>query len=120
VRAAAGVGGDRGLATIWVLTACGLLIAVAMGALAVAQVVLLRHHLGSAADNAALAAAARVLDGDECRAASRVAAAHGVRLDVCVVDTGGTVLVRVSAPAPGLVARMVPRMEGRARAGPAE
>ena len=115
------LGDEHGLATVWVLAGCLLLLAAAAAALTLAQVVVLRHHLSSAADNAALAAAARTFnDGDGCRTAVRVAAAHRVRLDHCEIEAhGSAVAVQVSATAPGLVARVVPRMVAQARAGPA-
>ncbi|MET0741267.1 MAG: Rv3654c family TadE-like protein [Candidatus Nanopelagicales bacterium] len=110
---------ERGLATIWVLTWCGLLCAMTAAGMALAQVVILRHHLSSAADSAALAAAGTTVDGDGCRTAARIATAHGVRLDRCDIDgDGSTVTVRVSAPTPGLVGGVIPRMTGQARAGP--
>lgn len=61
-----------------------------------------RHRAESAADLAALAAAARIgVDGTGCAVARRVAAANGGQLRSCTADLGpdwrnGTVVVRVA------------------------
>ncbi|MFH9685788.1 Rv3654c family TadE-like protein [Streptomyces sp. NPDC021019] len=83
----AGLGGDRGVATVWVaVTAAGLCTVFAV-VLALGQAVVARHRAGGAADLAALAAADRALEGTvaACATARRVALAQGAVLVRCVV-----------------------------------
>ncbi|MFJ8975052.1 MULTISPECIES: Rv3654c family TadE-like protein [Streptomyces] len=83
----AGLGADRGMATVWVaFTAAGLCTVFAV-VLALGQAVAARHRAGGAADLAALAAADRALDGAvvACGAARRVALAQGAELVRCAV-----------------------------------
>ena len=82
-----------------------------------AVVVIARHRAASAADFAALGAAAWVIRGSSaaCGRAEELARAGGARLDSCEV-IGMDVRVTVSLPAGVLGARAT----GRARAGPAE
>ncbi|MFE7464884.1 Rv3654c family TadE-like protein [Streptomyces sp. NPDC057499] len=82
------VGGDRGLATVWVAMTTATLCAVFAVVLALGQVVVVRHRAGGAADLAALAAADRALRGPEeaCAAAGKVAAAQGAAVVRCAVS----------------------------------
>ncbi|MFJ3556172.1 Rv3654c family TadE-like protein [Streptomyces anulatus] len=84
---AAGLGTDRGMATVWVaVTAAGLCTVFAV-VLALGQAVAARHRAGGAADLAALAAADRALEGVvvACETASRVALAQGAEVVRCAV-----------------------------------
>ncbi|MFH9654908.1 Rv3654c family TadE-like protein [Streptomyces anulatus] len=83
----AGLGADRGMATVWVaVTAAGLCTVFAV-VLALGQAVAARHRAGGAADLAALAAADRALEGVvvACETARRVALAQGAELVRCAV-----------------------------------
>lgn len=83
----AGLGADRGVATVWVaVTAAGLCTVFAV-VLALGQAVAARHRAGGAADLAALAAADRALEGEvvACETARRVAVAQGAVLLRCAV-----------------------------------
>ncbi len=118
VRGAAAGGrrrdGDRGAATVWTAFAVCALCVVFGAVLALGQAVAVRHRAGGAADLAALAAADRVLWGEQvaCAAAGRVAAAQGAELVECgVAGAEAEVTTRVVR---GLWAPAV-----RARAGPA-
>lgn len=107
-------GRDDGFATIVVLALCGVL-AGAGGMVAVlGQIAVARHHAASAADLAALAGAARALEGSTpaCTAAATVARRNGATLTSCVLD-GLVVTVTVQGRAGrwGVVT-------SRARAGP--
>jgi len=113
---------DRGAAAVWVLGCGAVVLAVGLLVLVRSLAVLARHRAETAADLAALAAAARIgVGGDPCAAAGSVAAANDARLRSCVVTLGaggrsGTVRVTVIARAdlPGTGAEMV---TARARAG---
>lgn len=96
---------DRGSATIWVIGCILLLLLVATVGLLRALAVLARHRAESAADLAALAAAARIGTSEPiCPAAAQWAALNGADLVGCELDLGadgrsGTVRVRVRAVA---------------------
>lgn len=104
-RAFAAARGDRGSATIWVLACVLLVLTVLMISLVRAAAVLARHRAESAADLAALAAAARIgTSGDPCAAAEASARHNAATLISCDVDLGpdgrsGTIRVRVSTSA---------------------
>ena len=92
------------------------LISVALGGVWIGAAVLARHRAQSAADLAALAAAARLAAGPSaaCRAAATLTAASGATLRRCdVVDLD--VVVAVSVQAGGLIGG---RATAVARAGP--
>jgi secretion/DNA translocation related TadE-like protein len=75
---------DRGSASIWLLTCCALLLAVAFGGSVRAAAVVIRHRAESAADLAALAAAGQIgVSGGVCAAAARIAAANGASVLRC-------------------------------------
>jgi secretion/DNA translocation related TadE-like protein len=96
--------GDRGSATIWVLTCCVLLAVVAGVGTARGLAVLARHRAESAADLAALAAAGQIgVSEHECAAARQVAAQNGAALHQCSLrlspdGRSGMVSVAVSLP----------------------
>ncbi|MER6644724.1 Rv3654c family TadE-like protein [Streptomyces anulatus] len=83
----AGLGADRGMATVWVAVTAAGLCAVFAVVLALGQAVAARHRAGGAADLAALAAADRALEGVvvACETARRVALAQGAELVRCAV-----------------------------------
>jgi secretion/DNA translocation related TadE-like protein len=93
---------DRGSATIWVLAAATLVLALATAVALRTAAVLARHRASAAADAAALAAADQIGVGDQpCAAAARSAAANGARLLTCTPDLAvdgrsGTVTVIVA------------------------
>jgi secretion/DNA translocation related TadE-like protein len=81
---------DRGSACIWVLTVSAVLIAAALVVATRGGAVLARHRAESAADAAALAAAAQIGVGpDPCQAAGRLAAANHARISRCTLHLAG-------------------------------
>lgn len=111
---------DDGFATVWAAGAVvGLLVVLGLlawlGAAAVA-----RHRATSAADLAALAAAAYASDGPSaaCGRARLVTGRMGARLGTCELS-GLDALVRVTVQPPGLLSEFGPA-EARARAGPVD
>jgi secretion/DNA translocation related TadE-like protein len=92
-----------------------LLIIVMVAGAQIGAAVVVRHRVTGAADLAALAAAARLTEGDEsaCEQGRRAAAANRAELTSCTVS-GWEVVVEVSAITPFGPAN------ARARAGPAE
>lgn len=109
---------DHGSATIWVLTASAVVLAVTLAVTSVATAYAARQRAAAAADLAALAGATRVLGPDACATAQRVAAANGARLAACA-DDGTSVLVTAVADLPGALTALAPGATARARAGPA-
>ena len=76
---------ERGSASIWVVACCSLTAMLAVVGVLRASAVLVRHHVESAADLAALAAAGQIgAGGDPCTSAAAIAAANRVRLVSCV------------------------------------
>ena len=110
---------ERGSATVLVLAA-GVLLALAAAVLtSLGAVGVARHRAGTAADLAALAAAARALSGQDaaCTAARSVAHDVGAELRSCTVD-GRTAVVVVEVRPPGRLGELG-AARSRARAGPA-
>ena len=109
----------RGSGTVLVLAGVGLLAMVAATVVVVGTAVVARHRAQSAADLAALAAAAHALDGEQaaCSRAAAVARAGGAELVACRL-TGDVVDVVTTVRPRGLAGR-VGVARGRARAGPA-
>ena len=109
---------DAGVATVLTLALAGVLAASGLVGVLLAGAVAARHRAESAADLAALDAAAHVVDGPDsaCRAAARTARANGGRVVECDVD-GEVVDIRVAAGYPGPLAGLGPAT-ARARAGP--
>ncbi|WP_329788172.1 Rv3654c family TadE-like protein [Lentzea sp. DG1S-22] len=108
-------GRERGSAAVSGVVAMLLLIIVAAGGARIGSAVVARHRVTGAADLAALAAAARLVEGDEsaCEQAKRVALENSAELTGCTVN-GWEVVVEVSAATP------FGPVNARARAGPAE
>lgn len=76
--------GERGSATLWLVSGCLLLFLAGSVVTVRASAVLARHRAETAADLAALAAATRIGTGtDPCAAARGIAAANGARLVAC-------------------------------------
>ena len=108
---------DRGVATVFMCMGAALVLAVTALAIHLGAAVLARQRAETAADLAALAGAALVLQGPDlvCAGVVRVAGANSAMVDSCVVQ-GTDVLVAVAAsvqagPISGTVV-------ARARAGP--
>ena len=106
---------DAGLATIWAAWTVAALVALGGLVLTIGAVASARHRANSAADLAALAAAAYGPWGEEhaCGLARWVTDRMSVRLTVCQL-TGWVVRVEVVAAVSGLG-----QVTARARAGPA-
>lgn len=76
--------GERGSATLWLISGCLLLFLAGSVVTLRASAVLARHRAETAADLAALAAATRIGTGtDPCAAARRIATANGASLLAC-------------------------------------
>lgn len=109
------IAGEEGAATVLVVAMAGVLMFVMVGLSAAGGLVTAQRRAQSAADLAALAAAA-ALDADACAEALGAATANAARLDGCAVDAS-TVRVTVSVAGPTLPGRRV-RVSAEARAGP--
>lgn len=110
--------GQRGSASLWLLTVGLVLVLVGSAGAFVAAAHLARHRAGTAADLAALAGAARIFDGPEaaCARATELTMLNHGRLVRCVTE-GLEIQVTVEVPVVG------PPGTGRvatahARAGP--
>jgi secretion/DNA translocation related TadE-like protein len=105
---------DSGAATVWAACVIAALMALGVALMAVGAVASARHRANSAADLAALAAAAYGPWGEEyaCGQASWVVDQMNLRLSECRM-TGWTVRVEVAAAISGLG-----RITARAKAGP--
>jgi secretion/DNA translocation related TadE-like protein len=116
LRPSSRVSEDRGAATVFAAILVAALLTVTVGGFAVGSVVLARHRAQSAADLAALAAAAQMPAGRQaaCRRAQTIASAMRVTVQRCDV-TGLDVMVTVSAET-GL--RLGRQALAAARAGP--
>jgi secretion/DNA translocation related TadE-like protein len=112
-------GRDEGSATLWVVCAMAVVVAVGGACAAVGTVTVDRHRADAAADAAALAAAADVLAGQSgaCAAGAVIAKADGATLTRCGL-AGAAAQVEVTVALPGLLGRFGVAV-GRARAGPA-
>ena len=96
--------GDAGAASVFAAFAMLALLSLTVLGVQVGGAVVARHGAQSAADLAALAAAAALSQGeDACTAARHVVSGNGARLAECTVE-GSTVVVRaaVTLPVPGL------------------
>ena len=110
--------GDRGSASVWVLAAGVVIVAIAAAFASAGSAIVARHQAGGAADLAALAGAAYVVEGvaPACEEATRVALANGGRLLSCQLD-GWDVVVTVAVTPKG-PAGLVGSARASARAGP--
>ncbi|MHB1614319.1 MAG: Rv3654c family TadE-like protein [Actinomycetes bacterium] len=112
--------GDRGSASLWVLAFATAVLFVGVAGLGMAVVLVDRVRAASAADLAALSAAA-VLDAGPavvCARAGAVSRANGAQLLECLVLPGPSAQVLVGVELPGALRRLGPVL-GRVRAGPA-
>ncbi len=110
--------GQRGSATVWVLTVCAVLAVIGLAAVLVGAAAVARHRAGAAADLAALAGAARAVAGaDACGTAARIAGANAAELTACAATPGAVVDVEVSVPV-RLGGLGVFSATARSRAGP--
>jgi secretion/DNA translocation related TadE-like protein len=109
---------DRGSATVWLLAALLVLITAGGGALAEAMTAATRQRAATAADLAALAAAAdRSADPRAgCTRARTIGAANGARLIGCRVQDG-IADITVAVRLPGFLTTLG-SLPARARAGP--
>jgi secretion/DNA translocation related TadE-like protein len=92
---------DSGSASVWLLSCCALVGLVAAVTVARGVAVLARHQVESAADLAALAAAAQIgTNHDICTAARRIALVNGARMTGCrfrIAPDGRAGSVRIDA-----------------------
>ena len=111
--------GDRGVATVYAALGIVVLLAVTGLAIQLGAATVARQRAETGADLAALAGAAKVLQGPDvvCAQVVRVASANGVDVQSCEV-TGTDVLVLVVARAG--VGPFAGTATGRARAGPVD
>jgi secretion/DNA translocation related TadE-like protein len=110
--------GERGSATVLVVALAAVLLVVAAGIALVGAATVARHRAESAADLAALSAAAHALEGDvaACRWAATAARRSGGELVACRLDDAvADVVVRARLATP---AARFGAATSRARAGP--
>jgi secretion/DNA translocation related TadE-like protein len=107
--------GDAGSGVIWVLAMVAVVVLAAIPLLGIAEVRVARSRAATAADLAALAAAALLPDPIACTQAERIATAHRTRLVGCRV-AGLTVDVEVTALVPWRWGSA--EVSARSRAGP--
>jgi len=112
--------GDRGSASVYVLTAAAVSLLAGMAATVVGSAVVARHRAGAAADLGALAAAssAHQGSGSACAAARRVVRANGARLAGCQL-TGADAVV-IAAVSPTILGDEWGEARVTARAGPVD
>lgn len=109
---------ERGAATVLAVSFLGVLLLVGSALAVVAGLVVAHRTAQSAADLAALAGAAAIVDGaDPCPPAARLAAHNGARLVGCSV-TSREVTVEVTVPGPRWLGQSHD-LTAQARAGPA-
>lgn len=111
---------DDGMATILAAGVIAVLMSLVVLGLHLGAAVLTRHRASSAADLAALSAAAQLVTDPDlaCRRAEWVATRLGVRLSTCRVQ-GWEAFVEVSAQPPGWLS-VFGAVGAHARAGPVE
>lgn len=109
---------DHGAATIWTAGAVAALLGITTLVVWLGSAAATRHRAESAADLAALAAAAFAVEGVQvaCGKAGWVADRMRVELRACRLD-GWNAQVEITAAPPGVLAGFGPA-EARARAGP--
>ncbi|HKD97003.1 MAG TPA: Rv3654c family TadE-like protein [Micromonosporaceae bacterium] len=110
---------DQGSATVWVLSACVLVVSIGLACVVAVAAVVGRHRAQAAADLAALAGARYAALGEAaaCAAAGAVVDANGARVTACRLD-GLDLVVSVAVEVPGAPAALGPA-RATARAGPA-
>jgi secretion/DNA translocation related TadE-like protein len=111
--------GDRGYATVWLVTAIAVVCVAAGVAVSVGVVTLERHRAAAAADAVALKVAMAAVQGTEvaCRDGAAIGRLDGATLTGCRLS-GSVASVEVTVRLPGPFARFGVAT-GRARAGPA-
>ncbi|HYZ35398.1 MAG TPA: Rv3654c family TadE-like protein [Pseudonocardiaceae bacterium] len=112
-------GDDRGIASVWAAVAITVLVSIGACGLQLGEALVARHHAESAADLAALAAAAHILPGEQyaCGEARRVTERMRVTLVSCRTHDWD-VLIDVAARPPGWLGTLG-TATAQARAGPA-
>jgi secretion/DNA translocation related TadE-like protein len=111
------VSDQRGVATVIGLCMASVLMTIGLAAAWVGGTVVQHRAAQSAADLSALAGARAVQRGESgCAAAAAIAVANAATLSRCDV-IGDHVWVDVEVPGPALLGK-VPRLGGRAHAGP--
>ncbi|MGB8995306.1 MAG: Rv3654c family TadE-like protein [Pseudonocardiaceae bacterium] len=112
------VEGDRGVATVWAAGAIAVLVSVAVFGLHLGEAMIVRHHVESAADLAALAGAATVVAGEQyaCAQAHRVTDRMRVQLTSCQIR-GWDILIEATAHPAGALGTLA-AATATARAGP--
>ena len=109
---------ERGAATLLAVSFLGVLLLVGSALAVVGGLVVAHRTAQSAADLAALAGAAAIVDGvDPCPAAARLAADNGARLQRCTV-VSREVTVEVTVPGPRWLGQSHD-LTAQGRAGPA-
>ena len=118
-RGATGSCRDRGSATVAVVGVVAVMLAMTVGALMVISAVVASHRAQSAADLAALGAAAALVRGEPaltaCAFAGAVASRNGAGLVTCQSDPDLSVTIEVRVPA---TMTHVGTATARSRAGP--
>jgi secretion/DNA translocation related TadE-like protein len=118
-RGATGSCRDRGSATVAVVGVVGVLLAMTVGGLMVISAVVASHRAHSAADLAALGAAAALVRGEPaltaCAFAGAVASRNGAGLVTCQSQPDLSVTIEVRVPA---TMSHVGLASARSRAGP--
>ncbi|TYL49912.1 flp pilus-assembly TadE/G-like family protein [Nocardioides sp. BGMRC 2183] len=110
--------GERGAASVLVVSLCGVLLLLGAGMGVVAAILVDHRRAQSAADLAALAGATAIGDGGEaCSSAAAVAELNGAALTACAVE-GQDVVVDVIVSGPRWLGQ-TGDLVARARAGPA-
>jgi secretion/DNA translocation related TadE-like protein len=104
---------------VWTLAVGLVTVVIAMAVAAAGAVIVARHRAQAAADLAALAGAARAVEGETaaCARAGEIAAANGARLRSCRL-TGWDLTVSTEV-SPAQVAAVAGAATASARAGPA-
>jgi secretion/DNA translocation related TadE-like protein len=109
---------DRGVATVWAAGAIAVLVSIAVFGMHLGEAMVVRHHVESSADLAALAGAATVVAGEQyaCTQARRITDRMRVQLASCQVH-GWDVVIEATAHPAGWLGTLG-TATGRARAGP--
>jgi secretion/DNA translocation related TadE-like protein len=111
-------GQDRGAATVWLLAAGLVMVAMGVAAAAFGTATVARHRAQAAADLGALAGARRAVEGSAsaCARAAEIVTANGGRLAACSLDGFDLTITVDLAVSP--VRGIARTAHGSARAGP--
>ncbi len=109
---------DRGSATVWLLAAGLLLVAMGVAGAAIGTATVARHRAQVAADLGALAGASHAVEGlpSACARAAEIVTVNGARLTGCTLDGLDLTVVTVIAVSP--VRGIARAAHASARAGP--